>query len=193
MRPRAQKDGEEPLESPMTFVIGENHGDVHIFLPKSLDLKLVELIAQNFSRRVQQPVKVFLDDRRNNYRLCPFEIGVEANISTYGSFCFECDSSIPNEAQITSQTNLPPRSMTHIPRPRNSWILFRQQVAKRLRLQHPGITASELSTMISRMWKQLPKAEKAVWQQKAKEEDRLHKEKYPGYKYTTKRTPKKSK
>lgn len=45
--------------------------------------------------------------------------------------------------------------------------------------------------MIANMWRQESKAEKAVWKQKAEEEDRLHKEKYPDYKYTTRKSPSK--
>lgn len=32
----------------------------------------------------------------------------------------------------------------HIPRPRNSWILYRQAMSKVLSKQHPGTNASEL-------------------------------------------------
>lgn len=39
------------------------------------------------------------------------------------------------------------------------------------------------------MWKEEPAANKAFWQEMAQEEDRIHKEKYPDYKYTTKKSP----
>ena len=90
----------------------------------------------------------------------------------------------------------------HIPRPRNSWILYRQAMSKELSKQHPGTTASELckfhklplerkliskATMISKMWREAPQEERDIWQARAKEEDRLHKEMYPWYKYTTRK------
>jgi hypothetical protein len=46
---------------------------------------------------------------------------------------------------------------------------------------------TQLATLISNLWKNESDDEKAFWQKMAQEEDRMHKEKYPGYKYTTKR------
>ncbi|KAM4064852.1 HMG (high mobility group) box domain-containing protein [Hirsutella rhossiliensis] len=155
-----------------------------------MEMGLVETIANNFSRRVQQPVKVFHDDWREKYRLCPLPLGVQANDITYGSLCFECDSSEPLP-EMNSKDDVVDGKTGHIPRPRNKWILYRQYHAAIIKKEIGLITASEISTMISNMWRQASEAEKAIWQQKAEEEDRLHKEKYPDYKYTTKKSPSK--
>lgn len=40
------------------------------------------------SRRVQQPVKVFHDEARKKYRLCPIPKDIFANTSTFGRYCF---------------------------------------------------------------------------------------------------------
>ncbi|KAF4512727.1 hypothetical protein G6O67_000072 [Ophiocordyceps sinensis] len=168
----------------VTFVASETEGNVHVFLSDTLEMGLVETIAMNFSRRVQQPVKVFHDNWREKYRLCPLLPGVQANNITYGSLCFECDLDM-------SEPNVPETKMARIPRPRNKWILYRQYQAAIIRQDLGKITASEMSTMIANMWRQESKAEKAVWKQKAEEEDRLHKEKYPDYKYTTRKSPSK--
>lgn len=49
------------------------------------------------------------------------------------------------------------------------------------------------ATLISSLWKKEPEEEKLIWQERAQEEDRLHKQKYPGYKYTTKKHVEKNK
>lgn len=119
------------------------------------------------------------------------------------------DSSGPKELKTQAKAAEPEDSSSHIPRPRNSWILYRQFKSRELRKDHPGITASELctclllqsiehvltllATLISNLWKNESDDEKAFWQRMAQEEDRMHKEKYPGYKYTTKRNADRSK
>ncbi|PHH90959.1 hypothetical protein CDD83_2087 [Cordyceps sp. RAO-2017] len=189
MRPRQERVPENgAADTLMTFVTSETQGTVHVFVPDIFDRSVVEGIAQNFSRRVQQPVKVFHDEWRQKYRLCPLPSGVKADILTYGTFYYECDLSEPKPAASPSKDETSGGKTAHIPRPRNSWILYRQYKAAQIQQQYPGITASELSTMISRSWKAASKEQKKFWQQKAREEDRLHKEKYPDYKYTTKKS-----
>nr|AZR66141.1 MAT1-1-3 [Ophiocordyceps xuefengensis] len=190
MRPRVKIPGQDGVaDTLITFVSSETEGNVHIFLTDTLEMEIVETIAMNFSRRVQQPVNVFHDSWREKYRLCPLLPGAQADNITYGSLCFECDMSEPNAVDTNSKDGEGKKG--HIPRPRNKWILYRQYQAAIIRQDLGKITASEMSTMISNMWRQESEAEKAVWQQKAEEEDRLHKEKYPDYKYTTKKSPSK--
>lgn len=49
-------------------------------------------------------------------------------------------------------------------------------------------TNNVLATVIARMWHSAPPEEREIWQAKAKEEERIHKEMYPGYKYSTKKS-----
>ncbi|EFZ01123.2 MATA HMG-box domain protein [Metarhizium robertsii] len=181
------------LDTPVTFVTSEIQGNVHIFIPETFHRNLVEVIASNFSRRVQQSVSVFHDAYRQKFRICPLPPGSAVNPTNYGILLFTCDSSGPKELKAQAKTAEPEDSSSHIPRPRNSWILYRQFKSRELRKDHPGITASELSTLISNLWKNESDGEKAFWQKMAQEEDRMHKEKYPGYKYTTKRNADRSK
>ncbi|KAG6119909.1 hypothetical protein E4U14_004571 [Claviceps sp. LM454 group G7] len=111
----------------------------------------------------------------------------------YGTPVFNCDLSAPGTAPGETDVAETEDTSSHIPRPKNSWILYRQHKSRELRKDHPGITASELSTMISSLWKNENDEERKFWQQKAQEEDRLHKEKYPGYKYSTKKSTEKAK
>ncbi|RDA89029.1 hypothetical protein CP532_0653, partial [Ophiocordyceps camponoti-leonardi (nom. inval.)] len=69
-----------------------------------------------------------------------------------------------------------------------SWILYRQHQSGVMKKRYPGITASEISTATSKMWRLESKDVRAYWKKQAQEEDRLHKEKYPNYKFTAKKS-----
>ncbi|KAK5998932.1 Mating-type M-specific polypeptide Mc [Cladobotryum mycophilum] len=176
-----------PPDIPMTFVRSEDQKDVHVFVPESFSLKLVQTIANNFSRRIQQPVKVFHDTYRQKFRLCPLPEGSTVDVSTY-------DLSEPKPPQgVFTDWNSEDESSKRAPRPRNRWILYRQHHSKALREEYPGITASELSKVISAMWKNEDETGKQFWLEMEEVEERRHKGLYPGYKYTTKKSAKKSK
>ncbi|KAG5946831.1 hypothetical protein E4U53_006513 [Claviceps sorghi] len=193
MRPRTQINDGISMDAPVTFVTSEVQGNVHVFVPETFHRSLVEVIANNFSRLVQQPVSVFHDSYRQKFRICPLPLGAVADTTSYGTPFFSCDLSTPKDSPAESSVVEAEDTVSHIPRPRNSWILYRQFKSRELRKDHSGITASELSTMISSLWKNETDEEKAFWQKMAQEEDRLHKEKYPGYKYTTKKNAEKTK
>ncbi|KEY65855.1 hypothetical protein S7711_05861 [Stachybotrys chartarum IBT 7711] len=161
---------------PVSFVVSKGENDLIVLVPHDYDLGLVARIAKRFSERIEQPVSVFHDSFREKFRLYPFPPGTEKllDITLLGIFCFSIDGTSTSTAD-------------HIPRPRNSWILFRQEKSKALKAEHQGITASELSSICSEMWKSLTHDEKAEWQAKAQEEERLHKERYPDYRYVTRK------
>ncbi|KZV98224.1 hypothetical protein EXIGLDRAFT_701732 [Exidia glandulosa HHB12029] len=76
------------------------------------------------------------------------------------------------------------RDQNHIPRPPNSFILFRSEFIKN---QHvPGTIESNhgsLSKIIGLCWRNLSFEERAIWDEKAKVALEEHKAKYPTYKY----------
>ncbi|VUC36960.1 unnamed protein product [Clonostachys rosea] len=186
----------------VTYVTDEAQGDVHVFVPDGYDIDFVRDIAQNFSRRVQEPVIVYHDEIRRKFRLCPAPTPHPFS-HDYGIHVFSCDMTIPlpappppalgaeagpslGEPAGGQQPNEP-----RIPRPPNSWILYRQAKSRELSGaagRYAGMTASELSTVISQMWHQAPPDEREYWQERAREEERLHKQRYPDYKYTTKKS-----
>ncbi|KAK1252602.1 hypothetical protein MKX08_003789 [Trichoderma sp. CBMAI-0020] len=75
---------------PITFVRCEAQQNVHVFIPEAFDLHLVTTVAENFSRKVQQPVRVYHDETLRKFRLCPFPEGSTGNTATYGAFQFLC-------------------------------------------------------------------------------------------------------
>jgi hypothetical protein len=72
----------------------------------------------------------------------------------------------------------------HIPRPRNAFILFRSH-AHRIGLVSKDVTSnhSNISVIISHMWRSLPEEEKAQWYQEAEREKEEHRQMYPDYKF----------
>ncbi|PSS03263.1 high mobility group box domain-containing protein [Coniella lustricola] len=76
------------------------------------------------------------------------------------------------------------KSLQHVKRPRNSWIIYRSEKSKLLHHTSPGISAGEISSEVSRLWKNETEDVKEYYCGLADEEARLHKEKYPEYRYT---------
>lgn len=83
------------------------------------------------------------------------------------------------------------KKRSHIPRPRNAFILFRQHLHYQLFPKHAlnsFQTNNEISREIGKRWRELPQAEKQVWQDLAAREKELHKLKYPEYRYAPRKT-----
>lgn len=75
------------------------------------------------------------------------------------------------------------RSTEKIPRPPNSWILFRKEKSKELREANPSMSAGEVSTEAARQWKALSDEDKGFYQEMAKQAALQHKIQYPDYVY----------
>nr|AST15017.1 mat1-1-3 [Trichoderma spinulosum]AST15026.1 mat1-1-3 [Trichoderma spinulosum] len=192
MQPRYVNDEVEGTlpDVSMTFVRCEEQKNVHVFIPEAFDLDLVTTIAENFSRKVQQPVRVFHDEVLQKFRLCPIPEGSTVNTSSYGVFYFLCDKTEPR-SEISGNDEC---ETNRISRPRNSWILYRQFFAGEFARCYPGITASELSTLISTKWKSELPHEKKFWHDLAEQEKLNHRQRHPDYKYRIRKPqPKKRK
>ncbi|KAF5019277.1 hypothetical protein F66182_8730 [Fusarium sp. NRRL 66182] len=174
-------------EVPFTFVYSQLESDVHVFLPENASMRLIHHVADNLSRRVQQPVKVFHDKERRKYRLCPIPMDISPDTSTYGRFCFTRDWSTPVRVSVIDPTV--GEGGRRIPRPRNRWILYRQAKSQEITNRNKGLTPSELSSIIGRMWDSETPEVQAYWQRLADEEERKHRRRYPGYRYAPSRAP----
>ncbi|KAF4333010.1 mating type 1-1-3 [Fusarium beomiforme] len=168
-------------EVPMTMVYSQLQGDIHIFLPENASMMFINHVADNFSRRVQQPVRVFHDKARSKYRLCPIPEDVSPDISTFGRFCYTRDQS--TLVKVSDEDPTVGEGGRRIPRPRNCWLLYRQAKSQEITTQIEGVTASELSRIIGRMWDEETPEVQAYWQDMAEKEEFNHRKDYPGYKY----------
>ncbi|ETI27849.1 hypothetical protein G647_00298 [Cladophialophora carrionii CBS 160.54] len=74
-----------------------------------------------------------------------------------------------------------------IPRPRNSFILFRQHQQASIIAQNPGIPNPEVSKIIGEQWRGLSAEAKEEWNLLAEEEKARHQQQYPGYRYHPRR------
>ncbi|POS79603.1 hypothetical protein DHEL01_v202000 [Diaporthe helianthi] len=80
-------------------------------------------------------------------------------------------------------TNGSPQGNERIPRPPNSWILFRRDKSKQLREADPEMSTGEVSTEAARQWKALSDEEKGFYQEMARQAAEQHKTQYPDYVY----------
>ncbi|KAJ1961516.1 slightly ste11-like protein [Dimargaris xerosporica] len=81
-------------------------------------------------------------------------------------------------------------SPNHIPRPRNAFIIYRQEKHQHVAQACPPNTPNkEISKIIGDMWKNEPEAVKSEYHRQAEQEKKNHATMYPGYKYC----PRKSK
>ncbi|KAK4102748.1 hypothetical protein N658DRAFT_322164 [Parathielavia hyrcaniae] len=71
----------------------------------------------------------------------------------------------------------------HIRRPRNQFIIYRQWMSAKIHANNPGVTAACISQIVAQMWRDEKPEVKSRFKALADEEDRLHKAKYPGYRY----------
>ncbi|KAK4125087.1 hypothetical protein N657DRAFT_655203 [Parathielavia appendiculata] len=71
----------------------------------------------------------------------------------------------------------------HIRRPRNQFIIYRQWMSAKIHANNPGVTAARISQIVGQMWRDAKPEIKVRFKALADEEDRMHKAKYPGYRY----------
>ncbi|KAF7308112.1 Specific transcriptional repressor [Mycena kentingensis (nom. inval.)] len=70
-------------------------------------------------------------------------------------------------------------SRTHIPRPRNPFIIFRNAKQR----EYTGGDQGNISKAIGKRWRDLPAEERAVYEQMAEREKAEHARLYPGYRF----------
>ncbi|KAH6641116.1 high mobility group box-domain-containing protein [Chaetomium tenue] len=74
-------------------------------------------------------------------------------------------------------------SKLRIRRPRNQFIIYRQWMSAKIHACNPGVTAACISQVVAQIWQAEKPEIKAHFKILADEEDRVHKEMYPGYRY----------
>ncbi|KNZ78898.1 Transcription factor SOX-7 [Termitomyces sp. J132] len=84
----------------------------------------------------------------------------------------------------------------YIPRPMNSFMLFRQHYCSQNHIPSIRTNSDRLSAILGKYWKNLPLQEKKIWKDMAKEVKEQHMVQYPNYRYRpvhNKNKPKKKK
>ncbi|KAL4260213.1 SRY-related HMG-box transcription factor [Pleurotus pulmonarius] len=79
------------------------------------------------------------------------------------------------------------RSPGHIPRPRNSFMIYRSHCLEQKKIDvNVEHDHRIISRIIANLWNSMPAAEKAVWTAKARAEKASHALRYPNYRYNPK-------
>nr|AAK83344.1 mating type protein MAT1-1-3 [Cryphonectria parasitica] len=96
------------------------------------------------------------------------------------------DTNTTNRKSTQSKRGKPTtrKVQRRVPRPRNSWILYRSEKSKLLHTERPGLKAVDISSLVSEMWAFEPEEVKQYYTHLAEIEARQHREKYPEYRYT---------
>ncbi|KAK0753561.1 high mobility group box-domain-containing protein [Schizothecium vesticola] len=76
---------------------------------------------------------------------------------------------------------------TRIPRPRNSFMLYRTWMSSKIIKENPGLTAGCISQIVSNMWRSEGPKTRAHFKGLAEEEDDRHRAMYPNYRYDVRR------
>lgn len=82
----------------------------------------------------------------------------------------------------------PVESINRIPRPPNSWILFRAEMSQKLAVTNPDEAKSQAqkSKIVGKMWREADPKIRAEYERRAEIAKQEHAIKYPGYRYTPK-------
>ncbi|CAE6526735.1 unnamed protein product [Rhizoctonia solani] len=108
---------------------------------------------------------------------------IDLNLSP---LCLDAPTPTPptSEPAVKKPSHSRKRPASHIPRPRNAFILFRSHyVAAQL---IPGKVENDhrhISKIIGEIWNKLSPNERLIWEQKAELEKERHSRMYPGYRY----------
>ncbi|ROW07149.1 hypothetical protein VPNG_07390 [Cytospora leucostoma] len=193
---------------PKVSIVRDNEGRNVVFLEASFAHNLV---VTQYGPRYQKyvvkggPVTIHHDAQLGMFRLSPMILKDGLNPPRYQhiadlpeGMCYsdeesgeECGNESEDEAVedldvddgASSDSRTPIQPTVKIPRPPNSWILYRKDKSKELRQANPAMSTGEISTEASRQWKVEKPGIKDYYQALADEAARLHKIKYPDYRY----------
>lgn len=74
---------------------------------------------------------------------------------------------------------------TRIRRPMNSFFLFRREQHERLQRASPGLSTTDISKLVARLWKELPPESRRVYRERAHQTMRMVIENNPGWRYSS--------
>lgn len=142
-------------------------------MPKQNQTNITQLkIAEIFDKK-GIPIK---KQKINNNEPSPIKEMINKIIREFGDY----------KTNINLLNILSPSDTTRaadIPRPQNSWMLFRKNFSKGLKNANISMTVGNSSIFASNHWQSLSKKEKTFWFDLAKIAKQIHRKKYPNYKF----------
>ncbi|CAG8447817.1 3208_t:CDS:2 [Acaulospora colombiana] len=79
------------------------------------------------------------------------------------------------------------RNNGHIPRPKNCFMAYREQIQHKVLEENPGMNNKLVSVIAAKMWKEESEEVKQYWRERAQQLKLEHMMKYPNYKFAPKK------
>ncbi|TPX50939.1 hypothetical protein SeMB42_g02064 [Synchytrium endobioticum] len=171
-----------PLESP--YLESRSLGDVASLDPNLAGLQfsaelssiVADLMGESSPTTLESPIQAPNSGQDNNNHL------------SFGAFSTSPKTiSIPSAAAPTTRKTKS-EHLGKIPRPPNSFILYRRDKHEQILRVHDGIALTNLSKIISKMWQEEDVAVKEYYTRLAQLEKERHLAMYPQYKYEPRRS-----
>ncbi|TAQ90053.1 hypothetical protein B7494_g1591 [Chlorociboria aeruginascens] len=83
--------------------------------------------------------------------------------------------------EASGSSYLSTEKSSKVPKPKNMWIIYRQHKHSQVLAENPGMHTSDISKIISRMWRDEPAEVRNHYQKLAEEDKSSHKRKHPDY------------
>ncbi|KAJ5152948.1 uncharacterized protein N7482_009426 [Penicillium canariense] len=161
-----------------------------IILPFNVATKLgadnVSTIANRLSKLFDQKCVLIKDPSISVYRIAPrtkFVDGVPLqpmDTEDHWLISREVHQAVRNGVKI-------PLVSPRIPRPPNSFILYRQHHHHTVTAENPGVQNTQISRIIAEMWRNETAEVRARFKDLADEKKRLHSQAHPNYQYAPRR------
>ncbi|KAI4653857.1 hypothetical protein J4E93_001625 [Alternaria ventricosa] len=176
---------------------GFERGDTMVIIPDNLPVLLGNGVAELFKKALAEktglPIKLIdlipMETTKTSHTIVKMPKNNAASPQVQPNYQLvktQSDSAIGLDA---ISVNI----IKKAPRPMNCWIIFRDAMAKDLKIEFPQLTVQELSSFCSDMWKELGPTGKAPWQAAAQSAKEEHLRQHPDYKYSPRKPGEKKK
>ncbi|ODV62781.1 Rox1p ASCRUDRAFT_79438 [Ascoidea rubescens DSM 1968] len=175
-----------PQSQQQQLIYGSSQHPQHVSQPYNYMSN--SYIPNNTSESIDYPII-----KENNNRVSKLSSGTASHKSKSSNSTSPSNTNVILDRCTCRNSNSSTNDSNHIPRPRNAFILFRQQYHQSV-LDEGNIirTNPDVSRELGKRWRALPLDQKAYWNKAAEEEKKKHAEKYPGYRYIPRRSGKKN-
>ncbi|GBB98871.1 hypothetical protein RclHR1_03350002 [Rhizophagus clarus] len=135
--------------------------------------------------------------KERDYHLLMFDISEpdQETVSSNGFHEISCSNGSPQKASVVTTALTKPkkrvRKLKRIPRPPNSFILYRKAKQHDVMAQNKNLTLGGVSKIIAKMWQEEDEKERFQWSILADRAKLKHTQDYPDYVYRPKRSNKK--
>ncbi|KAF2625949.1 MAT1-2-1 mating-type protein, partial [Macroventuria anomochaeta] len=191
----ADRDAMAPFQSALDACVhGWHNGDSVVLLQSNIQELFGDMLMQYFKhnliQQVGQPV-TFTSSHSSNGGQTIVQMPENKNAHLHLHTSANPQTQTPQ--QPGTQLSTMSADIKKAPRPMNCWIIFRDAMHKKLKIENPHLTVQQISTRCSQMWHSLSPTEKKPWQAAAKSAKEEHLRVHPDYKYSPRKPGEKKK